>query len=52
MFGDVKISRTEERINYRKLQEREKILFFQEIILYEDELDDNGCSVLTAKLVR
>ena len=30
---------------------REKILFFDEVILYEDELDDNGCAVLSAKIV-
>ena len=30
---------------------REKILFFDEVILYEDELDDNGCAVLSSKIV-
>ena len=30
---------------------REAILFFDEVILYEDELDDNGSAVLSAKIV-
>ena len=47
----LKVTPTEQRIDYQKLQEKEKILFFEEVILYEDELDDNGCSVLSAKLV-
>jgi type 2A phosphatase activator TIP41 len=38
-------------INYEKLKEREQILFFDDVILYEDELDDNGCSKLSAKIV-
>ena len=47
----MKVSETDEKINYQKLQEKEKILFYEEVILYEDELDDNGCSLLSAKLV-
>jgi len=43
---------TEEDIDYDKLKEREKILFFDEVILYEDELDDNGCAKLFSKIVR
>lgn len=38
-------------IDYERLKMREKILFFDEVILYEDELDDNGCAVLSAKIV-
>ena len=40
-----------QRINYDKLKEKEKILFFDDVILYEDELDDNGCSKLSVKMV-
>ena len=29
---------------------QEKILFFDEVVLYEDELDDNGCTKLSVKL--
>lgn len=41
---------TDLKINYEKLKSREPILFFDEVILYEDELDDNGASSLTVKL--
>ena len=41
---------TSERIDYEKLKRREKILFFDEVILYEDELDDNGSAVLNVKI--
>ena len=37
-------------INYEKLKIQEKILFFDEVVLYEDELDDNGCTKLSVKL--
>ena len=43
--------KTEERIDYEKLKQKEQILFFEDVILYEDELDDNGCSKLSAKIV-
>ena len=33
------------------MKEKEKILFFDDVILYEDELDDNGCSKLSVKIV-
>ena len=38
------------KINYEKLKVQEKILFFDEVVLYEDELDDNGCTKLSVKL--
>jgi len=41
---------TTERIDYEKLKEKERILFYEEVILFEDELDDNGCSKLSAKI--
>merc|ERR1712098_869056 len=41
---------TDELINYEKLKIQEKILFFDEVVLYEDELDDNGCAKLSVKL--
>ena len=44
-------SSTSEKINYEKLKVHEKILFYDELILYEDELDDNGCSKLSVKIV-
>ena len=36
--------------NYEKLKIQEKILFFDEVVLYEDELDDNGCTKLSVKM--
>jgi type 2A phosphatase activator TIP41 len=40
-----------QKIDYEKLKVKEPILFFDDIILYEDELDDNGVSKLSAKIV-
>merc|ERR1712032_480316 len=37
-------------IDYEKLKIQEKILFFDEVVLYEDELDDNGCAKLSVKM--
>ncbi len=42
---------TEERIDYGRLRQQEKIYFYDEVILYEDELADNGVTVLSAKIV-
>lgn len=42
---------TSERIDIEKLKAPEKIHFFDEIVLYEDELHDNGCAVLNVKVV-
>ncbi|XP_065184629.1 TIP41-like protein [Sycon ciliatum] len=50
LVGDVTVSTTEERINLDKLREREKILFFDEILLFEDELGDNGGAQLEVKV--
>ncbi|EFA01841.1 TIP41-like protein [Tribolium castaneum] len=48
--GPVQVVPTEERINIEKLKEKEKILFYQELMLYEDELHDNGISSCTIKI--
>ena len=48
--SSVSVSITEDRINYEKLKERERILFYKDVVLYEDELDDNGCSKLSVKI--
>lgn len=42
---------TEERIDIDRLKEKEKILFYQELMLYEDELHDNGIATCTVKIV-
>ena len=46
----VRTSETEDRIDYEKLKVRERILFYEDLVLYEDELDDNGCSKLSVKI--
>lgn len=40
----------EEKIDMVALASKEPILFYDEVILYEDELGDNGVSLLTAKV--
>ncbi|GAX85526.1 hypothetical protein CEUSTIGMA_g12942.t1 [Chlamydomonas eustigma] len=39
-----------EQIDRSMLLERDPILFFDEVILYESDLDDNGVCLMTAKL--
>ncbi|GAB2291724.1 TIP41-like protein [Dionaea muscipula] len=39
-----------EKINLVALAAREPILFYDEVVLYEDELADNGISLLTVKV--
>lgn len=54
--GTVKSARaaepTTERIDIEKLKRQEPILFYDDVILFEDELGDNGTSQLSAKVVR
>nr|XP_054752690.1 TIP41-like protein [Lytechinus pictus] len=45
-----KVSETDERIDIEKLKVREKIFFFEDMPLFEDELADNGCAILTVKM--
>ncbi|CAN8229468.1 unnamed protein product [Cochlearia groenlandica] len=40
----------EERIDLDALSRKEPILFYDEVVLYEDELADNGVSLLTVKV--
>jgi len=46
----LKVSATDEKIDYERLKIQEKIVYFDEIILYEDELDDNGIAKLSIKI--
>lgn len=41
---------TERQIPIELLKRRDPILFFDEVVLYESELDDNGISIYSAKL--
>nr|CAG4647132.1 EOG090X07SL [Megafenestra aurita] len=49
VFGEIKVSETDLRIDMEKLKQKEKILFFDEIHLYEDELADHGCASCSLK---
>merc|ERR1712198_556971 len=44
------IEQTDERIDLEKLKVKEKILFYDDVCLYEDELGDNGTSMLSVKI--
>lgn len=48
---DVTLESTDARIDYEKLKEREPILWFEEVGLYEDELHDHGVSAMNVKVV-
>lgn len=37
-------------INWERLKQKDKICFFQDLTLFEDELHDNGISVLSVKI--
>jgi len=41
---------TDEQIDVERLKVRNKISFYTEVVLFEDELHDSGCSVLSAKI--
>ena len=43
---------TDQRIDMEKLKQKERILFFDEVHLYEDELADHGCASCSIKVVR
>lgn len=43
---------TDDCIDFVKLKEREPILWFDEVTLFEDELHDHGVSCMTVKTVR
>ena len=47
-----KVEPTEMCIDYDKLRQQEKIFFYDDILLFEDELADNGSAVLRVKIVR
>lgn len=42
---------TTEKINIELLKKKEKILFYEDIPLYEDELHDHGISSCSVKIV-
>ncbi|XP_076607011.1 TIP41-like protein [Chaetodon auriga] len=46
----IKVTNTAERINMEKLKAREQIMFFDEVLLFEDELHDHGVSMISVKI--
>ncbi|WAR07021.1 TIPRL-like protein [Mya arenaria] len=44
------VETTSERIDLEKLKVREKIHFYEDIVLFEDELSDNGTSMMSVKI--
>ena len=42
---------TSEGIDYSRLKEQERIYFYDDVILFEDELADNGTAMLSVKIV-
>ncbi|KAH3728632.1 TIP41-like protein [Dreissena polymorpha] len=51
LFGDgLQVEGTTERIDMEKLKLREKIHFYDDVMLFEDELSDNGTSVMSVKI--
>ncbi|KAM3601591.1 uncharacterized protein V6R79_015364 [Siganus canaliculatus] len=53
LIGDVfqiKVAETAERIDMEKLKTREQIMFFDEVLLFEDELHDHGVSMISVKI--
>ncbi|XP_073828851.1 TIP41-like protein [Musca autumnalis] len=44
------MEKTEQQLNKFKLMQREKILFYHDLTLFEDELHDNGISSCTVKI--
>ncbi len=47
---ELQFEATEKRIPFNRLKRPDPILFFDDMILYEDELGDNGASILQVKL--
>ncbi|XP_037080905.1 TIP41-like protein [Pollicipes pollicipes] len=41
---------TDDRIDMEKLKQKEKIMFYEDILLFEDELADHGCAMCSVKV--
>jgi hypothetical protein len=51
LTGNFSITPTNTRIDLDKLRRRDKILFYHDLLLFEDELHDNGTAVCSVKIV-
>lgn len=51
-FNDkIRCEETDAKLDIFKLMQKERLLFFHEVSLFEDELHDHGISTLSAKIV-
>ncbi|XP_033635774.1 TIP41-like protein [Asterias rubens] len=50
LLGNLQVSQSEQKIDMEKLKVREKIHFYEEMTLFEDELADNGSASLIVKM--
>ncbi|XP_034779332.2 TIP41-like protein isoform X1 [Acipenser ruthenus] len=53
LLGDnlkFKVTTTDDRIDMEKLKAREQIMFFEDVLLFEDELHDHGVSMVSVKI--
>ncbi|XP_077098048.1 TIP41-like protein isoform X1 [Siphateles boraxobius] len=46
----IKVTPTADRIDMEKLKAREQIKFFEDVLLFEDELHDHGVSMISVKI--
>lgn len=51
LSGNISVQETNETINYELLKQRDQILFYHDLTLFEDELHDHGISKLSVKIV-
>jgi len=50
LTGNFTVEQTEQKIDIERLKGREKIHFYADIPLFEDELHDCGCSMITVRI--
>ncbi|KAL0279099.1 UNVERIFIED_CONTAM: hypothetical protein PYX00_000721 [Menopon gallinae] len=50
LVGDWKVESTNLKIDVNKLKQKDKILFYNDLTLFEDELHDNGTAILSVKI--
>lgn len=51
LSDNITVEPTEEGINFELLKQKEQILFYHDLTLFEDELHDHGISKLSVKIV-
>lgn len=51
LSDEIVVEPTDETINYDLLKQKEQILFYHDLTLFEDELHDHGISKLSVKIV-